>query len=409
MTPLFSPCGVQLGLDRPGAQTADCDASHSSDRRWVDLSRAFALAQPQHPAAALPSKLAAVREPLPIDGAAHDDTAANMARPMPISDRERVPEEVFGAACRGDIACVKDWLAAGGDPNARADYFLAPDGSVVSITGVRGSPLLVDLVKSDAPREITALLRFYGARLPPTVVLNTALHHDPKALRAILSYGADPNDHVTDYHGHDGIQWTALHVACRLADPRIAATLLEFGADVNVRLSSSGLPPAETLTDEGWPLSCHMTTPLMCAACTGYCSEIIRVLLSYGADVNARNPYGRTALYYAHVALNRNVAPLDKILDDDDEDFDIYCRVAGEVERTIDLLTAVRSAGSWRRFSNEPRRQVLILQKLAAAKRASPPASMARLFSLTPELLWVVLRYWRTARDPLYSTVQRMP
>ena len=94
---------------------------------------------------------------------------------------------------------------------------------------------------------------------------------------------------------------------------------------------------------------------------------------------------------------------------DDDEDFDIYCRVAGEVERTIDLLTAVRSAGSWRRFSNEPRRQVLILQKLAAAKRASPPASMARLFSLTPELLWVVLRYWRTARDPLYSTVQRMP
>ena len=147
----------------------------------------------------------------------------------------------------------------------------------------------------------------------------------------------------------------------------------------------------------------------MCAACTGYCSEIIRVLLSYGADVNARNPYGRTALYYAHVALNRNVAPLDKILDDDDEDFDIYCRVAGEVERTIDLLTAVRSAGSWRRFSNEPRRQVLILQKLAAAKRASPPASMARLFSLTPELLWVVLRYWRTARDPLYSTVQRMP
>ena len=87
-----------------------------------------------------------------------------------------------------------------------------------------------------------------------------------------------------------------------------------------------------------------------------------------------------------------------------EEVFGAACR--GDIACVKDWL---RSAGSWRRFSNEPRRQVLILQKLAAAKRASPPASMARLFSLTPELLWVVLRYWRTARDPLYSTVQRMP
>ena len=49
---------------------------------------------------------------------------------------------------------------------------------------------------------------------------------------------------------------------------------------------------------------------------------------------------------------------------------------------------------------NEPRRQLLSLQKLYHAKRASPRASvLAALYELPPPLVWTVLKFWRSSRD----------
>ena len=54
----------------------------------------------------------------------------------------------------------------------------------------------------------------------------------------------------------------------------------------------------------------------------------------------------------------------------------------------------------WKRYVNEPRRQLLSLQKLYHAKRASPRASvLAALYELPPPLVWTVLKFWRSSRD----------
>jgi len=76
------------------------------------------------------------------------------------------------------------------------------------------------------------------------------------------------------------------------------------------------------------------------------------------------------------------------------------CRLPGEVEGVIELLSDVRAAGSWKRYVNEPRRQLLSLQKLCHAKRASPPAGVfAALYELPQPVVWIVLKFWRSSRD----------
>ena len=100
----------------------------------------------------------------------------------------------------------------------------------------------------------------------------------------------------------------------------------------------------------------------------------------------------------------------------------------------------VRRAGSWRRYSNEPRIRLFLLHALCEAKRAFPPPhpcvgvdfdppeplpwgvpptaaaaariraarlsstpSLAtRLYALPAPLVWNVLTFWASARDPDY-------
>ena len=106
----------------------------------------------------------------------------------------------------------------------------------------------------------------------------------------------------------------------------------------------------------------------------------------------------------------------------------------------IDVLVDVRAAGSWRRYSNEPRIRLFLLHALCEAKRAFPPPhpcvgvdfdppeplpwgvpptaaaaariraarlsdtpSLAtRLYALPAPLVWNVLTFWASARDPDY-------
>ena len=104
------------------------------------------------------------------------------------------------------------------------------------------------------------------------------------------------------------------------------------------------------------------------------------------------------------------------------------------------FLVDVRRAGSWRRYSNEPRIRLFLLHALCEAKRAFPPPhpcvgvdfdppeplpwgvpptaaaaariraarlgdtpSLAtRLYALPAPLVWNVLTFWASARDPDY-------
>ena len=83
------------------------------------------------------------------------------------------------------------------------------------------------------------------------------------------------------------------------------------------------------------------------------------------------------------------------------------CRRPGAIEAFLALLADVRAAGSWKRYVNKPRIDVFVLRRLCATGRASPPPALARLFPtstksppLPKELVWLILKFWRTDRDP---------
>ena len=70
-------------------------------------------------------------------------------------------------------------------------------------------------------------------------------------------------------------------------------------------------------------------------------------------------------------------------------------------------LAKAAQAGSFKRYANAPRLDVVVLQALCAKGRASPPPALARLFPtstksphLPREIFWRILSYWRTDRDP---------
>ena len=82
------------------------------------------------------------------------------------------------------------------------------------------------------------------------------------------------------------------------------------------------------------------------------------------------------------------------------------CRRPGAVEAFLALLAEVRAAGSWKRYANEPRVQLVVLRKLAETGRARVPryhCLHTRLFArrtLPDVLFWKILSFWRTDRDP---------
>ena len=89
------------------------------------------------------------------------------------------------------------------------------------------------------------------------------------------------------------------------------------------------------------------------------------------------------------------------------------CRRPGAVEAFLALLAEVRAAGSWKRYANEPRVQLVVLRKLAESGRAVATRGIAtRLFAprrrlqamgsraLPDVLFWKILEFWRTDRDP---------
>ena len=84
-----------------------------------------------------------------------------------------------------------------------------------------------------------------------------------------------------------------------------------------------------------------------------------------------------------------------------------FACASGRPEAFLALLADVRAAGSFKRYANAPRIDVVVLQALCAKGRAAPPPALARLFPtstksphLPREIFWRILQFWRTDRDP---------
>lgn len=330
-----------------------------------------------------------------------------------------VPLHVQDAVQQGDVALVRGWIAQG--PHYGLDAAQA---------------LLNFLVKqrhAADPAAILSLLLDSGAQLAGYHIMHAASQaNDVVMVRELCSRGLDPN-HISEHN------WTALHSASRDRHVDVVVALLDCGADPSVRIAP----------EDGFEESLNPPTPLMCAAASSHSAEVIRVLLSRSADFSATNAVGETAEDYAHVCLE--ISPRDEFPDDEDTAAwanDHEWRIVGEAERIIDILAAVRAAGSWKRYSAIWRKEFILLQRLCSTDRAfplaalrgshsrravsiekleatsgckvtmrprehkeddatratdgSPVALMARLVHLPPVLTWNVASYWRTARDPLY-------
>lgn len=204
-------------------------------------------------------------------------------------------------------------------------------------------------------------------------------------LRLLIEHGAD-----VDYRDDEGM--TALHAAAFYHTPAFAAALLSAGADANAYRTIVQQAVRDEFSDfEDEEDEMNPPTPLMAAAKASVSCEVVRLLLSRGADFARTDRAGRTAYDFALEAVagsryDRQV--LSEPLDEDDWYYiaEGQARLAGEAERTIDLLSDVYRAGSWKRYSNVPRLALLVLQKLCWRRRAAaPPGLLARLFPQEPQ------------------------
>jgi ankyrin repeat protein len=184
-------------------------------------------------------------------------------------------------------------IRAGAHVQAANRYGITP----VSLAATNGDATLIDmLVKAGANAN--------GA-LPDgeTVLMTAARTGNPAAVKLLLSVGAnvDAKEHT---FGQTALMWAA-------AENHATAVkvLIEAGADVNMRSATLNFPPfkwgvvgmVSTVLPKGsW-------TPLMYAARQN-AIESARTLVAAGADVNAIDPEGSTALLIAILNAHYDMA-----------------------------------------------------------------------------------------------------
>ena len=135
--------------------------------------------------------------------------------------------------------------------------------------------------------------------------LIAALYHDEDAacIRALLAAGADAN-------ADDGYS-TALHLAVERNEPEIVQLLIENGAWLNT-LNEHGWTPLRCAADESRVECARLLLAAGVDACADAASfsvlhkaaglktsDLLRMLLPLGLDLEARGDGGQTPLFYA--------------------------------------------------------------------------------------------------------------
>ena len=305
-----------------------------------------------------------------------------------------LPDAVVLAAKGGNADAIRDWLAAGGAPNA-----IRPNGnSLLACACMSARPScasVVEILCEAGARDVGGARGGDGRCLGLAATMGAL-----DTVRVLLRYGAPAGASLKS-------GTTALHQAVitnewrRLVDPwsrARAKAAASIGHQGIVRLLLRHGAAVNALTATG------RFTPLMGAAqCGGFVSlGVVRELLAGGADLDLVSRGGRNAEAIARARLQKEIYTGEGI-----PEYPQECRRPGAVEAFLELLAAVRAAGSWKRYVNKPRIDVIVLQRLCAAGRASPPPALARLFPtstksppLPKEMVWLILKFWRTDRDP---------
>jgi len=315
------------------------------------------------------------------------------------------PPEIIDAIDRGDLEAIEAWVAAGGDPNAKADYG-PPDeyGRHVGVANgawydanvprggenkpyARFDSLLARAAWSHKT-DIAEFLLAHGARvdatdategcrLASTPLCRAVSPYPPVSVlptvRLMLSNGADPNlvGRAEENAGRTESWWV----------PPLAIAMYRRGDAPSGSRPSDVIPMVSMLLRAGADPAQKVREP-RCARSVG------RVCLA--------EDYARKGVfdlkYWVQYCDIDNVPPY----------YELYQEMARVMAEAADLLAAVRIAGSWPRYFLRPHMSCLVFRALCQRGRATfdhaTPTVLVYLFGAPPSRSYAL---WREQKGPL--------
>lgn len=203
--------------------------------------------------------------------------------------------DLADAVQANDEKAVADLLAKGADPNAANSYGITP----LWLSATNGSV------------SVTHMLLRAGAnvkaKLPhgETPLMTAARTGEPETIKLLIEFGADPNAAETS-QGETALMWAAAE-----NHPEAIHALIKGGADPNLHGKALDLAPmkwmqvgmVDTLLPRGG------FTALMYAARQN-AQDAVRALAESGADLDAQDPDGATAIQLAIINQHYDLAAL---------------------------------------------------------------------------------------------------
>ncbi len=150
-----------------------------------------------------------------------------------------------------------------------------------------GNTEQIDKIVSENPE----LINYQESQYGQTLLMLTIMNQQLKPFKALLKKGADVNIHDT----FDGTSPLIEACSYKFYNITFVKTLIEYGADVN-----------DVETGERRKENSTRLTPLIAASQTGRL-DLVRFLVSKGADVNYQNEFGQSALSASVMIKKYNV------------------------------------------------------------------------------------------------------